>query len=235
MNYYKIDNIDKFLKQELSVDEMTSFKKAMAEDPMLKDAVDGYRFMKEDGVDLEDILRNSKQKMKQKPLGKQRILNHWKLRAIAASIIILLGLAIVIQFTSGPNVKDFDFKDAGLPVHLNANEVVDYTGFTNLYKLGNYENAHKEIDLLIQNQSNNDTLLYYKACILKEQKSYFKAIEYFKMINPSSEYFEKANYQEAMCFWYLDDKENLLNALNAMSEDQKHLFYHEALLILEKL
>ena len=235
MDYYKIDNINKFLEQELSTDEMTSFKKAMDVDSLLKDAVDGYRFMKEDGVDLEDMLRNSKQKMKQKPLGRQRRLHHWKLRAIAASIIVLLGLAVVIQFTSGPNVTDFDFKDAGLPIHLDADELVDYSEFTNLYKLGDYENANKKINLLIQDQSNNDTLLYYKACILKEQKRYSKAIEYFKMINSSSEYIEKANYQETMCYWYLDDKENLLNALKAMSENQKHLFHHESLLILKKL
>lgn len=235
MDYYNIDNIDKFLKQQLSTEAMTSFQKAMDKDSLLKDAVDGYRFMKEDGVDLDDMLQNSKRKMKHKPLGKTRMLHSWKSIAIAASIVILLGVAGLIQLTSGPNINDYDFKDAGLPVHLGALKVVDYTVFTNFYKLGDYKNALQEIDVLIQKQSNNDTLLYYKACIHKEHNSYIKAIEYFKMIKPSSAYFEKANYQEAMCYWYIDDKENLLNTLNTISKSSNHLFYHQSLLILKKL
>lgn len=235
MDYYKIENIDQFLKHELSAEEMTSYETAMAEDPMLKDAVDGYRFMKEDGVDLEEMLQNSKLKMKQKPLGKQRLLHHRKLITMAASIIILLGLAAIFKLTSGPNISDFDFKDAGLPVHLGTDDILDYSKFTNFYKLGEYENAKKELNILIQDQSNNDTLLYYKACILKEQKNYIEAIEYFKLIKPDSEYFEKSDYQKAMCYWYLNDDKNLLNTLKVMSENPKHLFYHQSLLVLEKL
>lgn len=226
--------LENYLDNKLSAIDKNEVDKLLRADETLRDALDGIKAMRDDKIDMDEFFRKSAKKIQ--GINKQKSIFHLNYKlGIAASIILIIGLTFAFQYHSNPHVSDFDFSDAGLPVHLDIEDSSNYNEFTNLYKLGNYINAEDKIDILMEDYSTNDTLLYYKACILKEQNKYTEALDFYQGIDSSSEYFEKANYQSAMCYWYLDDTQKLKNSLTKITSNPNHLFYDRALLILEKL
>lgn len=99
-NLHKFDQIERYLKGQLSTPEMTAFEAKMADDPALKEAVDKFR-LKLEMLEylLESDLRKKMQSWQKSPQPvieqkTSRRLSLWWLAAAA----VLTGIAIVLYY-----------------------------------------------------------------------------------------------------------------------------------------
>ena len=190
-------------------------------------------FIENESITIDEFVEKTHQQIfeqqkKEKKNESRRVLIYSTI-AVAASII-----AYIFILKNSTDFSDFDFQDAGLAVTLDSKSS-QLNESMNAYKLGNFKRADSIISSLLVEDRKNDTLLYYKAVNQKQIENYDSAAKYFVQINSSSEFFEKAEYQLAICKLYLDKIEDARQILMKISNNRSHDFQTEAEKLLSEI
>jgi len=144
---------------------------------------------------------------------------------VGVAAVFLLGFFFFKPSSLQPD--DFDFTDAGLSVNLSINDQ-KLSEAMNAYKLEDFPVAQ---DLLLQELAinpGNDTLNYYLGVIAKEQQNFSTAETYFTQVSPTSYFYQKAEYQLGLIYWYLGEDEKARRQFEGISKNQHHLFFGKA-------
>ncbi|MEI6823773.1 MAG: hypothetical protein WCL51_17730, partial [Bacteroidota bacterium] len=220
------DDLIRYKQGNMPDSEKSDFEKKIKNDKFLQDALDGLDDFLLNGnmEDLEAFFENAKKRTNELFVRKTPK-KTYLLFSAAASIAIIIGLSVYFSIFK-TNIESYDFKEAGLPVHMSDSQVSPLTEFTNEYKLQNYSKAELIINRLYQQNTTSDIIIYYKAIILKVNKEYQEAIEYFNKINSiTSLFYEKAEYEKAICLWHIGKTNEAKQIFNNIALNPKHKLY----------
>ena len=232
-NHY--DDLLKYKMGLLSEKNRIIFGKELKNDPFLQDALDGLNgFLNKNTTnDLNQFFKNSKKGIDDQ-LRSIKSKNYIYWSSAAATFLAIIGLFFIFN-SKRFNIDEFDFKEAGLPVHMTDSSPSDIIVITNYYKLGEYSKANKLIDKLLSQNPNSDTILYYKAIILTAQNQWKEAVDFYKSVENRSIFYEKSQYKQAICLWKLKQYEDSKRMMRVISQNPNHTFYKKALLFLKKV
>ena len=95
---YSAEDIQRYLKGQMSAEEMHALETSALDDPFLADAIDGYQTVIAEGKEKQAIevlhqLKNPKPQAKVIPIRR----NRWWQIAAAAAIVLITGLAIFLN------------------------------------------------------------------------------------------------------------------------------------------
>lgn len=229
------DDLLKYKMGLLSVKDRVVFEYELKNDPFLLDALDGLnRFLnKNTKNDLDHFFNNSRKVLdNQLRYNKSKRFIYWS--SVAATFLAIIGLFFIFN-SKRFNIDEFDFKEAGLPIHMTDSSPSDIIIITNYYKLGNYSKANILIDKLLFQNPSSDTILYYKATILSTQNQWKEALIFYSKVNIESAFYEKSQYKQAICLWKLKKREEAKNIMKTISQNPNHTFCKKALLFLKKM
>lgn len=201
-----IELIENYVEGKLSETEKQDFETRLIVDGDFKEEFDLYKSVVV-GIKASGLV-NLKAKLKEaddeldssnvielKPEKKKSYRLYY---SIAASIILILGIAFVWQINSThrlSNIADSVYeKDKGLPVEMSVN-IQTLNDAMNSYKTGDYHSAQNYLLNILHNNQANDTAIFYLGLVEYELGNFNKAQEYFNAINDSSNYYPKAEYR----------------------------------------
>lgn len=232
-NHY--DDLLKYKMGLLSEKNRVIFGNELKNDPFLQDALDGLnRFLNKNTTkDLNHFFKNSKKVLDDQLRSiKSKSYIYWS--SAAATFLAIIGFFFIYN-SKRFNIDEFDFKEAGLPIHMTDSSPSDIITITNYYKLGEYSKANFLIDKLLTQRPTSDTILYYKATILSTQNQWKEALVFYRKVNIESAFYEKAQYKQAICLWKLKKREEAKNIIKTISQNPNHTFCKKALLFLKKV
>lgn len=212
-----------YAENKLSAKDATKVELALKDSKELRAILNGYLEFKEKEAEPVDAfldgikLQTTKEAKSVIPLYQKAI--------IAISSVAAISVLLVNLFSGAPSPEEYDFKDAGTPVLLNTTEEQKpiFNTFMNAYKVEDYEKAQT----LLKQMSVSDTTHYYQGVLLKEHDQFQEALRYFEQVPAESVFHHKAEYQTALCLWYLDD-ERYFQALSKISKDTSNPFQQRA-------
>ncbi len=159
--------------------------------------------------------------------------------AIAATLTVILMSAgywlYQSKFSERAIVYKYYVEDPGLPVLMSTGSNKAFDEAMNHYKLGQYQESFSAMENLLTSDTSNDTLLYYSGVnLLKSDKSH-EAVEYFRKVisEPSSEFFQDAQYRLAFCLMITGNTEEAKKILTTISLDQNSQYWESAQQLLQ--
>jgi tetratricopeptide (TPR) repeat protein len=152
---------------------------------------------------------------------------NYKLLAIAASILLVIGISMFWLLNKKSDYSALASKyyeaEKGLPVQMGTAATFDK--LMNSYKSGNYTDARQQVVELLKGNSGSDTLVYFNAVINDELKNYPSAINNYSSIPATSNYYEKAQYRLVLAYLKTNEKAKAIEVLNKAMTKKDHLFY----------
>lgn len=233
-----LKNIDfKELKQlaagELSDKRSAELMKIVENDENLMRLYQGILdFQTNENESIEDYVLRAKAGTKFEEKKRVKLISNKKAYALVSSIaaVLLIGFFAFNWWQSQP--QRLDFKDAGLAVSLSV-ENNNLSEAMNNYKTGKLDLAAEQIDNLLLHDPNNDTLIYYRAVIHKMQGEYNQALSQFKAVDEGFK--AKVDFQIAIVYWYMGDKEQAINSFEHIVAQPSHPFLDKSIKALARL
>lgn len=91
------------------------------------------------------------------------------------------------------------------------------------------------LNVYMNDSTPSDTALYFKAVALDAQGKYSEALSFYTQIQSDSEFFDKAQYKQAICLWKLKKYKESKSIMKEIAQNQNHSFYKKARLFLNKM
>lgn len=91
------------------------------------------------------------------------------------------------------------------------------------------------LNVYMNDSTPSDTALYFKAAALDAQGKYSEALSFYTQIQSDSEFFDKAQYKQAICLWKLKKYKESKSIMKEIAQNQNHSFYKKARLFLNKM
>lgn len=227
-----IEEIENYFEGKLSLEDKLLFEAKLESNPELADELNLYKQIRSAIVEKGNNDLKNKFALADEELDIATIVSinkktNYKVLAIAASVILVVGVSIFFFLNGKKDYTQLAIKyyeaEKGLPVEMGPTSKFDK--LMNLYKLGNYTDAQRELDELFKNNSNNDTLLYFSAVVNDELKDYDSAISGYSKIPNSSTFFQKAQYRLVLTYLKTNEKDKALDVIKQSLENKEHLFY----------
>jgi predicted Zn-dependent protease len=231
----QIKLFDDYLTNKLSGIERINFERQLTEDQKLRESFEQHR-------DAVKAIQFAAMKEKMGQIARQeRNRNTINLRqafAIAASLIILAGAWFYISNraddSSISNEQIFasiHFKDPGLPTLMgDIDHDLALDEFMLQYKLGKYEEAIELGEKLDRDRPYNDTIQFYLAMTLLESGQTEKASSILdELKNPYSIIGQKSQWYLYMISLKNGEVDFALKGIQAISEDEDHIFRTDAI------
>ena len=217
---------------KLNAEESEKLHLLLKEDEENRKIFEGIKdFISNESASVEEFVASSQAKLSEKmPRAKK---NHQALFYWSSGIAALLIIGFFIYNNDNNWRAKYDFKDAGLAVTLGV-EKNELNPAMNAYKLGEFEKAESILNKLLAQNPKNDTLIYYKAVVLKEMKQYQAAIDFFEKIDAPSEFKKKASFQLALSYWFLGNRAKASTLFESIASSTNHPFNKEATEILKQ-
>ncbi len=156
--------IDRYLTNSMSVKEKVDFELKLKHDLNLQKAVEEHRLLI-DGIETQAL--RDKLNVFHKNTTKKNTAKHTNMfikYAVAASLILFLGISSFLLLNNNPNKKlyaKYFTPDPGLPTVMSATKNYEFYNAMVSYKQGKYEDAIEQWQKLYINKPNNDTLNYF--------------------------------------------------------------------------
>ncbi len=226
--------IDNYLNNQLDAEQHNRFATQLLADKQLQEKVELRKLI------INGIHRAYEHELKDKLIrfdkqldAKSRFQFNWK---IAAVVLLIAGGTWSIVSTPKPKPADFDIVEIGLPNEMGASSTVQLNNAMSIFKLENYEEAGKQFEDLLSENTTNDTLLYFSALCNYRTNRLDAAIKKWGSVQINSYFFEKSRFRLAIAYWAINDKKNCLELLKQCLSGQDDLLKRkseEALKILE--
>ncbi len=210
----ELDQIDRFIRDEMSADEKGEFIKKLNSDPELKKKVDDVREIAL-AIETENVKSELKSVHDELYGEEESSTNRVWLISIAASIAVVLGFSL--WYFTQPDLNEelyaeYVFTDPGLPVPMSATDTYDFYDAMVDYKTEDYEMAIEKWVELLEDEPENDTLLYYIGASHFNVGDGESAGQFLEKVSSSSSMFRyKAEYLLVLLDLKNNDVESVLN------------------------
>lgn len=195
-----IELIDKYLRQEMTVAERTSFEKKLAADATLGKQLELQKDIAK-GIEYHS-LQNLKKSLRQTEatIGTPKPYKlYWKMVASFAIIAVVGYLVFSLTSTSEQEIfeKYYDvYPNVVNPVSRSATDVV--RNDMRLYEAANYEEAINTFNQQLKSKPGNDTLIFYLAQSYLALDDVDKAITNLNRVDSTSVFYEPAQWYKAL-------------------------------------
>ena len=95
---FNAQDIGRYLKGEMSPEEMNRFEKAALEDPFLAEAIEGYEI--NPVVNISEDIHELSERLAERTVAREKSIYGW--RRIAAMLVLILGASLVTWFLNRP-------------------------------------------------------------------------------------------------------------------------------------
>lgn len=230
-----IELIEGYCEGRLDVSVKAAFENRLLIDEELNEEYELYKAIvsgiKEQGHNnLKNQLKIADAELDNVVGVKKAIKPKQKYWAMAASIILIIGISIFWKYTTDTKLSvladNYCDKEKGLPVEMSSNKG-KYDYVMNLYKKVDYKGAENEINKLLVVNSYNDTLNYFLGVVTYELKDFETAKLSFNKIKLDSRYFEKAQYRIILIALKQNNKKLALTKIDEALKNKEHLFYNK--------
>jgi len=210
---------------KLPAEETDSLRQKIKDHPKWEPIYKGLlRFSEQEDEPLDDYLKRESQKIRSTKKSAKLKKLFWAISSVAAVVVFVLWLSKPWQ----PDFSKIDFHDAGLPTTLSSSENSIFNQAMVAFKQNEFEQAFNLFDGVQKNKIGADTLVYFKATSQKEMGNYKQALALYKEIKPRSAYFEKVEYQIAVCFAFTGEIKKAINRFTSLAQNEKHPFSSKA-------
>ena len=97
----------------------------------------------------------------------------------------------------------------------------------NDYKLADYKQASYQLNNLLKQNTNNDTLNYFFGVVNYELKDYQATISSLDAVPPVSIYYDKSQYRLILTYLKIKDKEVAVKIIDQCLLNRGNLFYEK--------
>ena len=185
-------------------------------------------------ANLDNISHNyfSKLNTQQEEVNVKKSSGFYKF-AIAASVALLLGFFVFNQFSGEPNYSDFaNYDQISLTVRGTSDALLNEA--ETAFNSKNFEEAEQLFNQILEEDSSNTEIQFYKSITLIETNQFSEADELLKGISEgNSIYKNKATWYLALSKLKQDNLEGCKNILKNIPEDAED--YKQAQKLLNKL
>ncbi|GGI55985.1 tetratricopeptide repeat protein [Winogradskyella haliclonae] len=243
-NYIAFEN---YISKSLSDKEVLAFEEKLSSDSEFRKDFETYKELSEflehsygeakASKDFETNLKAisntyfNKQEHQAQPLKKSKRFKISQL-AIAATVIVFLGLFIFNRF-SAPGYEDYsDYGVISLSVRGNVEDVVIKA--QKAFNEKNYKDAEVYLSEILKTDSDNDEVKLYRAISQIEQDKFEEADTVLKQIfSGKSAYKNEALWYAALSKLKQEDTKACVALLKGLSEDT--IYYEKAQKLIDKL
>ncbi|HNW97767.1 MAG TPA: tetratricopeptide repeat protein [Bacteroidales bacterium] len=250
-----IDDIEKYLNNELSAGELNSFEDELRKNKKLADEVklriEVKDFLKsKDEIEYRSLLDEIKEDMIgdeniEQGAKKSKVIRMHPFRwQYAAAAVLLLGMitaAIFFMLRPAENERLYaqNFTPYNASDLVRSDEQAALTPFQsalNEYNSGNYEKSWKLFKDISSSNQDNAEAFFIRGISAMEINNFDDALSSFIEVanDQNSLYAEHAEWYMALCYLKKDDKENALKYLNKIIAE-KNIYRNKATEIIEKL
>ena len=191
--------IERYLKGELSSEELQDFEKRLDEDKDFAETVALYkslsshlseRFESEEGEKaLRETIKSAMNEGKVIPLKERRTAKIPKYLWIAASIVILLGIGVVNNFLATPSYEDFAVHET-LSLTERGDDSENYRRAEEAFNTKNYREAAALLGAILAEDSNQAEVALFRAIALVETDQFDEADKMLETLSKSGTAFE---------------------------------------------
>ncbi len=241
-----IELIENYFERNLSDSEMKDFETRLLIDIEFKEEFELYKNVvagiKESGeANLKAKLKEADSEIDKgakelsiKKSNKKRIY----ILSIAASFLLIVVAGFLWKMNQNPNLSTiaskYYEKDKGLPVTMSVSEN-NFNTLMNKYKTADYSRAKLDLDLLLKNNSNNDTVIYYLGVVEYELTNYTQAELQFKSIKSESSFYQKAEYRLLLAYLQKNKIVDAKSIASKIALNPNHLYFEKGNDILKEL
>jgi tetratricopeptide (TPR) repeat protein len=169
-------------------------------------------------------------------------LTHRFLPAVAASIIVILGINIIFHSISSSNPKIYseyyqpaEFITGTTRSAINAEELMMNQALTML-SIKEYDQALQLFSDILAKDDKNPAANFYAGTIYQMKEQYADAIKSFTMVTEEGDnlFVEQADWYLGLCFLKMDQRKRAIDQFNKLSKGNGY-YYTQSISILKKL
>jgi hypothetical protein len=246
----RIEEIEGYLYNELSEDQMTSFEAELAANKELLDEISLIRnidlaLKENDVMNLRSKIQNIAGEIASEKQTERSFIGQFKARkivfaSVAASLILLLGIAGLLsrQSSQGELYQKYYTTYQTTGINRSASLTADQTLSAALQKFDNqdYENALNLLKQVVSRDQNNMVGHFYAGVSLQETGKYQSAIKQYETVrtNKDNLFVEQADWYIGLCYLQTNEDKKAFNQFKEIAK--KEGFYQQkAQAILRKM
>jgi tetratricopeptide (TPR) repeat protein len=237
----EMEQIDVYLKGNLSEEEVISFEKELSQNKDLREALTQHKQTilsieyNQTSKTLVDIIEENRGSKSSKLISINR-----RLLAVAASLVILIGAFFLIKpFTISSGNKlfnEFYQTDPGLPTLMGSTDNPVFAEAMVDYKEGSYAAALDKFNQLAISNPKNDTLLYFQGICELELKNPEQSLHHLTQIDiKQSHWGPKSQWFTALAYLRQNNLEAARLTFNEITQNPQNSYYAPSLRVLEEM
>lgn len=249
-SFFRIEEIEGYIYNELSEQEMALFEAELADNKELSSEIDLIKnidkaLQENDVMILRNNLRNiADDNIKEKQSERSIIIKFRPAKIAmsiaAASLIILLGITgLLSRYSSEDNIyQKFYTKYETTGISRSSNTMNDQTLTLALQKFNkkDYESALNLLQEVISRDPNNTVGHFYSGVSFQELRKYKNAIEEYEVvvIDKDNLFIEQAEWYIGLCYIQTNEKKKAIKQFNKIANNQG-FYQQKAMAILRKM
>lgn len=233
----QLEAIERYLNGQMTGDELTAFETRLQEDETFKTIVDDVKtiFNAIETQALKEKMEDFHEELEDTPIiplhTKHK--SSFKKYLVAASVVALLGLGYFTFFGKSQNEKlyvKYFTPDPGLPTTMGNTDNFDFYDAMVNYKQGDYQTAINKWEVLLESNTESDTLNYFIGVAHLAKNNTLLAINYLSKVTYSN-----ANVFDKEAHYYLGLAYLKTNETQLAKENLSFSSYEQSQSILAQL
>ncbi len=242
-----LELIEQYCEGNLNAEDSRAFENQLLVDEKLKDEFDLYKNIVQSMNSIKvDSIRAKLKEIDEEPIDSERIrksrfipFSNRRFFAIAASIIVVLGLAYLVFFSWSNDrmIASYELEEPGLPVLMGDETATSFDEAMNAYKLNDLDKSLSILYRIEAKKPDNDTAIYFIGVILARQNKINAALPYLINVsnNPRTRFKQKAMYHLGISYWKENELESARDLFMQLSNDKDSPYSENAKRILRQL
>jgi hypothetical protein len=246
----RIEEIEGYLYNELSDDQITSFEAELAANQELSDEISLIRnidlaLKENDVMNLRNKIQNIAGEIAAEKQTERSFIGQFKapkivFASVAASLILLLGIAGLLsrQSSQGELYQKFYATYQTTGINRSASLTTDQTLTSALQRFDNkdYGNALNLLQQVVSRDQNNMVGHFYAGVSLQETGKYQKAIMQYQAVrvNKDNLFVEQADWYIGLCYLQTNEDKKAFNQFKEIAKNQG-FYQYKAQAILRKM
>ena len=244
-----IKEIDGFIYNELTEEEMALFEAELAYNKNLYSEIDLIKnidkaIQEKDIMQLRNNLKdianeNTKEEKTERSISVRFRSRKIAISAVAASLILVMGITSILRYTSEDNIyQKFYTPYETTGISRSSNSISDQTFALALQKYNNqdYQSALDLLQEVITKDQKNMASHFYSAVSLQELGKYKNAIEEYEVVvfEKDNLFIEQAEWYIGLCFIQTKEDKKAINQFKKIAKG-KGFYQQKAVAILRKM
>jgi tetratricopeptide (TPR) repeat protein len=224
-DHISFEKVKALAENQLSAKEAETLRQKIKGEEKWEPIYQGLlQFSEQENEPIDDYLKRESQKIRPSTKNPKLKRLFWAISSVAAVMVFALWVTKPWQ----PDFSKIDFHDAGLPTTLSSSDNSTFNQGMLSFKQQKFKAALQLFGKVSESEIGTDTLLYFRASCQKQLCEYKEALAIYQKIDQHSFYYQKAEYQIALCFAFEGETEKAINGFKAIAQNQKHPFSGKA-------